>query len=145
MAGLIFAVWGAVRLGSGAETYFSTPVMGEITKLEIKIEKLKSRGKHGTVSKKYETLLYRPVITYKYEVNGKEYSAEETFTLYNEKEDAENKLSQYSGKKVVDVYYNKDNPEISTLFPGKFILGGILMIIGGIVGIFLGAKLRITQ
>ncbi len=98
---------------------------GEI--LEKKIERVQEIIK-------YET--YKPVVKYKYTVNGKEYISDKIFitSFETDKNTALKIINEFSSEKI-NVYYNPFNPSESVL--KKSVHAGLVVMIIALIGIMI--------
>ncbi|BBB33437.1 hypothetical protein TTHT_1994 [Thermotomaculum hydrothermale] len=87
--------------------------------------------------------MYAPAITYRYKVDGKEYTCSDYGALnisYSFASEAERIVNNYPEGKEVIVYYNPENPYKAVLVKNKSFLIYIPQVLGGIFTI-IGAGL----
>jgi len=104
---------------------FWKKTQGEI--LEKKVERV-----HQII--KYET--YRPIVKYKYTVNGKEFQSDKIFLspFETDKNTAEKIINEFKSEKV-DVFYNPFNPSESVL--KRSVNAGLVVMLIALIGIML--------
>ncbi|MBU0468025.1 MAG: DUF3592 domain-containing protein [Candidatus Omnitrophica bacterium] len=105
----------------------------------------------GSVEEGTDEALYYPDVRYFYVVDGTRYEGTKLFAydyFTPNKELLEDILSNFRNSSIIDVFYDKENPERSVLLQGssesedvgKFNVGSILMIAGGMLFFYQSMK-----
>ena len=87
-----------------------------------------------------------PFVSYRYEVNGKDYTSNKISFLFNDDWHAEKVVAAYPQNKIVIVYYDPTNPADSVL-KRSLSIAAILRLIAGVLclGIWQWARVKVKM